>query len=679
MINAVRQFLDKHQPSETVIVLMTSIFVGIGTGLGAIIFIWFIEQFQKLFFELIYNQTALWIGLFVIIFIPALGGLIAGPLIHNFASEAKGHGVPEVMQAIALRSGRIRPQVVIIKAIASAACIGSGGSAGREGPIVQMGAAIGSVVGQVFHLSTERIRNLVACGAAAGIAAVFNAPIAGTIFAMEVILAGEFTTVYFGNVVVCAVTASIVSRQFLGDNPAFAVPTYRLVSPWELVLYAILGVLCALGAWLFVTILYWFEDIFDNWKFTEWLKPAIGGLLLGVLALILPDVLGSGLEFIEQAINGHLVWTTMAVLVLGKILATSFTLGSGNSGGVFAPSLFAGAMLGGTFGSLAHIFFPEITAPYGAYALVGMAALFAAATHAPITAIIIVFEMSGDYRLILPLMFATVISTFLSERLRRENIYTLKLIRRGIQLRSGRDIDILQSVTVSEVMRADTDTVSPNLMFSELLDIFSRSRRHGLPVLDERGELWGIVTVTDIDWAVSENVPRKTTVAEIGTPRSQLLIAFPDETINEALARMGPRGLGHLPVVSRDNSNHLLGVLRRADIVRAYHLALSRRAKLQHHAQRIQLRNLDGTEFVDLALQQNDNCVGKTVQELAANLPSECILISIRRDNRVLIPHGDTVFQPGDQITAFIRSKDSEKLHGCLRGQWRATKHRSKV
>lgn len=664
--NIARQFLDRHQPSETVIVLITSILVGIGTGLGAIAFIWFIEQFQGLFLELIYNQLAVWLGLAAIIIIPALGGLIAGPLINKFAREAKGHGVPEVMQAIALRGGRIRPPVVIIKALASAACIGSGGSAGREGPIVQIGSAIGSVVGQLFHLSTERIRNLVACGAAAGIAAVFNAPIAGTIFAMEVILAGEFTTVYFGNVVVCAVTASIVSRQFLGDNPAFAVPAYELVSPWELPLYALLGLLCALGAWLFVTILYWFEDRFDNWRFVEWLKPAAGGVLLGILALALPDVLGSGLGFIEQAINGNLVWSTMAILVFAKIVATSFTLGSGNSGGVFAPSLFIGAMLGGTFGSLAHAVFPQITAPYGAYALVGMAALFAAATHAPITAIIIVFEMSGDYRLILPLMFATVISTFISERLRRENIYTLKLIRRGIQLRSGRDVDVMQSVTVSEVMRTDLDTVSPNLTLSELVDVFSRSRRHGLLVLNEQGNLWGIVTVTDADRALAENMPRKTTVAEIGTPRSQLLVAHPDETINEALVRMGPRGLGQLPVVARDQPDHLLGLIRRIDIVRAYNLALSRRAKLQHHAQRMQLRNLDGTEFVDLTLQPGDSAVGKNVQQLAASLPDECILISIRRDDRVLIPHGDTVFQPGDHITAFIRSKDAEKLHHCL-------------
>lgn len=661
-----RRWLAQHQPSETVIVLVTSVVIGAGTGFGAIAFIWLIEQFHWLFFDVILNWGHNWLGLLTLILIPALGGLIAGPLIFNFAREAKGHGVPEVMEAIALHGGRIRPQVVVIKALASAACIGSGGSAGREGPIVQIGAAAGSVIGQVFHLSTDRIRNLVACGAAAGIAAVFNAPIAGTIFAMEVIL-GEFTTVYFGNVVICAVTASIVSHQFLGENPAFAVPKFSLISPWELVLYALLGLLCALGAWLFVTSLYWFEDLFDNWKFSDWAKPAVGGLLLGGLALAAPDILGSGLEFIEEALWGDMWWPLMAVLIIGKILATDFTLGSGNSGGVFAPSLFMGAMLGGAFGSLAHLALPNITAPYGAYALVGMAALFAAATHAPITAIIIVFEMSGDYRLILPLMLATVISTFISERLRKDNIYTLKLVRRGIQLRSGRDIDVMQGVTVDEVMRTSLDTVAPNFTLAELLDVLSRTHHHGLPVLDEHGDLWGIVTVTDVDRAVAQNVPRRTTVAEIGTPVEQLLMAYPDETIDAALSRMAPRGLGHLPVVDRTNPHRLLGLIRRPDIIRAYNLALSRRAKVQHHANRIQLRNLDGTEFVDITLTPKDRATGKTILELAGKLPNDCILVSVRRNGRVFIPHGNTKFQPGDHITAFIRSQDTEKLHRCLR------------
>lgn len=277
------------------------------------------------------------------------------------------------MKAIALRGGRIRPAVVIVKALASAACIGSGGSAGREGPIVQMGSALGSAIGQVFRLSDERIRNLVACGAAGGIAATFNAPIAGVIFALEVIL-GEFTTRYFATVVISSVTASIVSRTVLGDNPAFIVPTYSMVSPWELLLYAALGLAAAGVAWLFLTVLYWAEDRFDGLRFPDALKPALGAIPLGFVGLAIPQALGTGFVHIEEAVSGGLFAQIMFALAFGKVLTTSLTLGSGNSGGVFAPALFMGAMVGGALGKVANALFPTITASSGAYALVGMSA-----------------------------------------------------------------------------------------------------------------------------------------------------------------------------------------------------------------------------------------------------------------------------------------------------------------
>jgi len=646
---------------------MTAIIVGLTTGFAAIGFIWLIEQFQKFFFGVVGAGLGVWLGGFAIILIPALGGLVAGPLISKFASEAKGHGVPEVMQAIALRGGRIRPQVVIIKALASAACIGSGGSAGREGPIVQIGSALGSVTGQIFRLSDDRIRNLVACGAAAGIAAVFNAPIAGTIFAMEVIL-GEFTTAYFGNVVICAVTASIVSRRFLGNYPAFAVPTYAMVSAWEILFYAILGLLAALVAWLFVEGLYWFEDLFDGWEFSNALKPAVGGLMLGVLAYFLPEVMGSGLGFIEEAINGNLALGLMAVLIFGKMLATNFTLGSGNSGGVFAPSLFVGAMLGGTFGTLIHQAFPAITAVSGAYALVGMAALFAAATQASITAIIIVFEMSGDYRLILPLMFATVIATLVSERLRRENIYTLKLVRRGIQIRGGRDVDVMQGVYVAEAMVPQLDTVPLDMSLSDLIVELRRLNRRALPVVDDHGDLYGIVSVQDVEVAIEEGAsPRSTYVRDIAT--TDLLVAHPDETIAAVLQRLSRRDVGRLPVVSRENPKQLLGTIRRSDLLKAYNIALTNKAKIQHRMERLKLRHVDDTEFVEVDIPEDAACVGKTVSELARKLPRKVVIVSVRRaSGQVIIAHGDTCLEVGDRVEAFIHQDSKPKLYECLLG-----------
>ena len=659
-----RKLLDRYQPSETAIVLVTAIVVGLATGLGAVGFIWLIEQFQGFFFGVVRAGLATWLGPFAIVLIPALGGLAAGPLINKFAREAKGHGVPEVMQAIVRRGGRIPPPVVVVKALASAACIGSGGSAGREGPIVQIGSAIGSVVGQLLHLSDERIRSLVACGSAAGIAAVFNAPIAGTIFAMEVIL-GQFTTAYFGNVVICAVTASIVSRQFLGNHPAFTVPSYTMVSPWEILFYAVLGLFAAFVAWLFVTGLYWFEDLFDDWKFPNALKPAVGGLLLGALALVLPDTLGSGLEFIEQAINGDLLWPLMAMLVFGKMLATNFTLGSGNSGGVFAPSLFVGAMLGGAFGTLVHAVFPDISATPGAYALVGMAALFAAATHAPITGIIIVFEMSGDYRLILPLMFATVLSTLVSERLRRENIYTLKLARRGIRLARGRDIDVMQSVLVGETMTIKPDTVRVDMSLKELGQAFYDTHHHGFPVLDVEGNLFGLVTIQDLQRAKERGPIDGLDVRDIAT--KSVLVAYPDEPVWVALQRLGVRGVGRLPVVERKNPKRMVGAIRRQDIVKAYKIALTNQSDIQQRQEQLKLRHMSDTEFVEVDLPPGAPAVNKAVSELGSLLPHDAVILSIRRaSGQVVVVRGDTRLQVGDRIVAFIAKDSKPQLYKCL-------------
>ncbi|MFQ6001957.1 MAG: chloride channel protein, partial [Anaerolineae bacterium] len=286
--------LDHWQLTETTVLIGTALVVGIGSGFGAVFFRWMIAFFRYLAFEE-GKQLLGFLGRYYLILIPALGGLIVGPLIYFFAREAKGHGVPEVMEAVALRGGRIRPIVAVIKSLASSICIGTGGSVGREGPIVQIGSALGSTLGQLLHFSDERVRNLVACGAAGGIAATFNAPIAGALFASEIIL-GEFTATYFSSVVISSVTATVISRIFLGDSPAFKVPPYSIVSPGELGLYAILGILASFVAVLFVLTLYKAEDIFDVWKFPEYLKPAAGGLLIGLLGLYFPQIFGVGYE-----------------------------------------------------------------------------------------------------------------------------------------------------------------------------------------------------------------------------------------------------------------------------------------------------------------------------------------------------------------------------------------------
>src|SRR3972149_3726253 len=292
MKSRLKNLLDALQPTATTVLLATAVVVGAGTGIGAVLFIRLIAVLQRLFFGGGAGGFG-FLGRGLIVAIPATGGLLAGPVIAFFAREAKGHGVPEVMQAIALRGGRIRPRVVLAKVVASALCIGSGGSAGREGPIVQVGSALGSTIGQWLRLSEGRIRNLVACGAAAGIAATFNAPIAGVIFAMEIIL-GELRLGDMGNVVVSAVTASTVARVLLGDRPAFSIPKYAIRTPWEILLYALLGVLAAIPAVAFIKVLYSIEARFDRARLPEAIKPAIGGVMLWWVGFFFPLILTLG-------------------------------------------------------------------------------------------------------------------------------------------------------------------------------------------------------------------------------------------------------------------------------------------------------------------------------------------------------------------------------------------------
>jgi CIC family chloride channel protein len=677
------QLLDWWQPRPEVFFIGTALIVGILTGIGAVITQYLIKAVAWVGYEWFPDVTS-GLGKAYVILVPAIGGLFAGILIYNWAREAKGHGVPEVMEAVAIKGGRIRPIVAVIKSTASAITIGSGGSAGREGPMVQIGSAIGSTLGQLLDLSSERTSNLVACGAAAGIAAAFNAPIAGVIFALEVIL-GRFSVRYFSSVVVSAVAASVIGRAAFGDSPAFNVPAaYGVNSLWEFLFYPVLGLLAALAGVLFTRTLYWTEDFFDDIKFLpEWFKPAVGGALLGVLAFAyplirlaqpvtwdtVPQIYNVGYEIIEGALSNQLLFGAAFILLIAKMLATNLTLGSGGSGGVFAPSLFMGAMLGAAFELGVNRLFPGVAAPQGAYALVGMAAVFAAAAHAPITAVIILFELTGDYRIILPLMLTVVVATLVSQwMLHGESIYTLKLTRRGIRLQRGRDRDILQGVTVEEVMSRRVEPIFSDTTLADLADIFAKTHHHGLMLFDADGKLEGIVTITDLDQARQDNLPGDTPASEIATTWPHIKVAYPDETMGDALRRMAPRGLGRLPVVSREDPYQVVGVVRRTDISRAYNLALTRRVEIQQKTENMQRQYAEGTEFVDVALVDGDKVVGKTVAEVAANLPEDCVLVSIERNKNVVIPHGDTVFRAGDKVTAFIRTEDAAQLYQCLHG-----------
>lgn len=579
--------LEKFKIPDYPFVVALSVLVGIGGGFGAVLFRKLITYFGHLFLD--QGQSLLRVDAhhFLLPLIPAAGGLLVGLLVYRFAKEAKGHGVPEVMETVAIKGGFIRPRVAGVKALASSICIGSGGSVGREGPIVQIGSALGSTLGQLFRLKEERMKLLVACGAAAGIAATFNAPIAGVFFALEIIL-GDFAVRSFAPVVLSSVTASIIGRAFFGNQPAFSIPRYNLVSGWEIPIYLILGIGAGLVALLFIFSLYKSEDLFDKIRMPEYLKPVLGGLLIGIIALFFPHILGVGygkspLIFsqafapIEGALNELLVFKLLFILVFLKILATSLTLGSGGSGGIFAPSLFMGAVFGGIFGSLAHRFFPTITATSGAYALVGMGAVVAAATHAPITAILIIFELTDDYLIVLPLMTACTASTLLARYLKRDSIYTEKLSRRGIDIRLGREVSIMEKIKVRDVMNPKVVTVREDMTLDELIKFIATTPYSDFPVVNAKRELVGAISYQDIRMALVTKERKGMIVGDITSRR--MLTTTPNETLNDIISKFSRHSLEHLCVVDKRNPKKLLGVVNHHDIMHIYERELLKKGK----------------------------------------------------------------------------------------------------
>ncbi len=570
------RLLKKLQPSQTNILIILSLIVGLATGLGSVGFIKLIQYCNHLFFGLTDQILTEGLGELKIKWwlplIPMVGGLLVGPIVYKYASEAKGHGVPEVMNAVARLGGIIRPRVAAAKTVASAICIGSGGSAGREGPIVQIGSAVGSTIGQWFRMSGDRVKILVGCGAAAGISSVFNAPIAGVLFSLEIIL-GDFAITTFSPVILSSVIASVVSRSLLGDHPAFAVPPYSLISAWEIGFYVVLGTVMGVLGMTFTRVLSLFEDIFDNLKLAPVLRPALGGVLLGIIAMFYPQILADGYDTIRLTLYGQIGVGLLVILIVMKLAATSLTLGSGNSGGIFAPSLFMGAVGGGAFGVLVNYLFPSITAAPGAYALVGMAGMIAAATHAPITALLIIFEMTSDYRIILPLMVTVVFAALVARRLFPESIYTVKLARRGIDIRGGKDINILKSHKVAEVMDDKFEKISASATLHDIFERVEHSSDSYFVVIDNNNHIRGVFSFQDLRSLLSQHTLDYLVIAE-DLVREDICVLNYDDDLEQAFKMFGLKDLRLIPVVNEYDKNTVIGVLRKEDLIDFYNRRL---------------------------------------------------------------------------------------------------------
>ncbi len=566
-------------------ILVLSAVVGIVAGLGALLFYTLLHLLSQVFLGYICNfhppspaGETLLINLhlttngefrrWLLILIPTLGGLICGLIVYTFAPEAEGHGTDAVIEAIHAKGGRIRGRVPIVKTIASAITIGSGGSAGREGPIAQIGAGFASLLAQKLKLSAKERELLVICGAAAGIGSIFKAPFGGAFFGIEVLYKRDYEVEAFIPTIVSSFIAYSVFSAITGWQPIFFAPPYSF-NPFEMPFFALLGIISGLLGILYVKVFYGLRDnFFKRLQIPDQLKPAIGGFLLGLVAYFFPYVLGPGYGWLQWSLEGKLALSIMIILIFAKILATSFTISSGGSGGVFAPSVFIGAMLGGILGKTFQMFFPTIVVKPEIFALIGMAAFFSGTAKVPISPIIMVSEMTGDYNILIPAILASTMAYLVSGDY---TIYEKQVLTRADSPAHIPELlsDILSSLRVKDAMTKNVITIEPSATIDDLEKLINKTGHLGFPVVNEKGELVGIVTYEDVMKVRPEERHAKK-VEDIETRK--LIVAYPNETLDAVLRKIVIHDISRLPVVDPNDPKKLLGIITRYDIAKAIHV-----------------------------------------------------------------------------------------------------------
>jgi chloride channel protein, CIC family len=506
-----------------------------------------------------------------VILLPAAGGIVIGFMAKYGTSKIKGHGIPEAMEAVLTSRSRIHPKVAILKPLSVAVAIGTGGPFGAEGPIIQTGGAVGSLVGQLFHMTASERKVLLACGAGAGMSATFNTPIAGVILAIELLLF-EFRSRSFIPLVVASVLATATRFVVMGRSAMFEIGNVDFGVPSNLPYYLLLGVICGFAAVGFSRALYWVEDRFEQLPIAEFWWPAIGGLALGIIGFFMPRVFGVGYDTISGILNDKFALGLLLGIMVFKALALLVSLGSGTSGGLLAPMFMTSAAMGAAFAMGLNYFIPGAHVAPGAFALVAMGAVFGAAANATFTFIIFAFEITRDYNSVLPLMLVSVIASGIARRFMEHSIMTEKLARRGLRVNQEYEADAFQQVTVEEVMSKEPPTVSAGMKVTELADRIVRNefqshQRQATLVLDAAGRLVGIITRGDVLRLLPQHPDDNVTVGEVCT--ATLVVAYPDETVHDALIKLLTNGVGRLPVVSRATPHALVGYLGRAEVMAA--------------------------------------------------------------------------------------------------------------
>ncbi len=577
--NQLLDFFRRYKLSDQTFLIIVAVIVGFLGGLGSIFFEKLIELGQHFFFEIVPHIVGnpKWL----IILIPAFGAVFLAPLIYFFPVEAKSDGVPATMEAVALKGGIIKVRTFCTRMLASAITLGSGGSAGKEGPIIQIGASIGSAVGQFFKVSGERMRVMVGCGAAAGLAAIFNAPIAGVLFALEVVL-GEFSVHSFSPIVISSVVATAVSRAWLVEGAALKLPPYQLFSYWEIGFYALLGIAAGVVSVCFTKALHKVEELFHRHApvKSHW-QPILGGLVVGMIGFFFPHILGCSYAPITEAIQGNFLWNTLLALLVLKIIATAFTLGSGGSGGILYPCLFMGATLGGILGYAFNLLAPGIAPSAGGYALVGMGAVLGAAVQAPMAAIMMGFELTGSYTVILPLMTACVLATVVHRRIMRHSIYTQALVDRGIDISAAREMGVLTILTVADVMSREVPKIPSNLPYNEVVRLCLTGQGNYLYTTDEEDNLEGVISFQDIKEFIYDDQLNGLVFAGDLANRDVVYVT-PDETLASSLNKFSYIDMEELPVVGEDDGfRRLLGIITRSELMKIYRKEMLKRVMIE--------------------------------------------------------------------------------------------------
>ncbi len=567
--------LQRLIPGDNTRMIIIATVIGLLAGTCNIVFRTAVHWVDTVFFhggkELLGINQGGW-HLLLLPLIPMAGMALLIPLSLLFPGEVNGYSFTKFLRKVNLEGGYIKARTIFIKIISTALTIGTGNSAGVEGPIAAIGGAAGSQVGQFFRVSGSRMKVYIAAGAAGGIAGMFNAPIAGVFFASEIVLLGTFNISSFAALVIASALSTVVTRAYYGTHPAFPIPHYQMVNPFvEMPLYGMMALIIGVIAVFYIKIFYFIRDKYEPLPIHPQVKPITGAFIIGCIGIAYPQIMGDGYNFIETVLNGEGTIPLLLALVFLKIFATAITLGSGGAGGIFAPALFIGAMIGGCFGHVANFLLPNHTAAPGAYATVGIGAFLAASTHAPMTAIFLLFEMTGNYRIIVPIMLTSIIGTMVATKLNKDSIDTVDFTREGIDIHEGREVAIMKSIRVGAAITEEVDFISERANINHLLEIFRMAKdSFYFPVVDDSGRMTGIISMQDVKNILHHAEEDRVCYLVGGICNRDVITLTPDDNLYTAMQLFDVKGLEEIPVVEDLENKWVVGMLKRRDVIAAY-------------------------------------------------------------------------------------------------------------